>query len=192
MIEKVLNSLNIQIPEVSREPISEDLPVINANPHCGPLPLVDIEAYWDTDYMNLKGMLSSKYVQFQIMPRGRPHFALIDLALINDNLATLCFLLYTGKTYGKNYRYVQISTIAAFKQEAFIRGSLNQIPSGAIEVDSFEMQCELIKRKPKRSLDVRGIYRVTIVGISGRDRISVACWEGEYFRRKGVLNIKAA
>lgn len=190
MIEQVVNSLKIEIPEVYRKPIPTDLPIINLNPQCGPMPLTSVEAYKEEDYFNFKAVISNEFIEAQIIPRGRPHFALLHVALIDDNLASLCFSLFTGEAYGQKYRYLERGVAASFKKEAFIRGALEKVPWQAIEVDGYEIKCELIKSSPRRSLDIRGIFRVVIIGLADKDKIDVACWEGEYFRRKGVLNLK--
>ena len=191
MIEKVISSLDVKIPEINRNSIPNTLPIVNANPQCGSLPLTDIKVFFDDEYLNLKAQVSSEFIKAQIIPRGRPHFALLHLALIDDNLATLCFFLFTRQVYGQKYRYLERGVIASFKREAFVKGALKKIPFGAIEVDGYEVRCELIKRKEKCSIEKRGIFRVSVLGLRQEDKIDVACWEGEYFRRRGVINIRA-
>jgi len=176
----------VEIPAVVGNPYPADAPIVNANPHSGPLPIVGLQGIWQDDHCLMSGSLDLLYIQQQIDPRGRPHFALTDVALIDDNIATAIYPLFLGMDpYGSEYRYLERGIKVVFHQEAFSKGRVNILPRGVIEVDGYEIRFELL---PHRSSIVpRGIFRVSCLGIRDNDQIPVASWEGEYFRRHGVF-----
>ncbi len=178
---------SVDIPDHNGVPYPVNAPVVNANPHSGPLPLVDLHGIWQEDYCVMVGRLDLEYIRTQIDPRGRPHFALTDIALIDDNIATAMYPLFLGMDpYGSEYRYLERGICACFHQEAFTRGRMVNMPRGTIEVDGYEIRFELLPHR--NSIVSRGTFRVSALGVTGDDFVPVASWVGEYFRRHGVLS----
>ena len=182
-------SLKVSIPELNRQPISSDLVIPNLNPQCGARPLERIKLYYDNNYANAEAQLSADFLKAQMIPRGRPHFALLHMALIDDDLASASFCAITSQTYGKEYRYVELWAKVCFHREAFLRGHIRCSTKGAIEVDTFKVLWELIKEKPHHNFHQRGIWRVSVIGVRSDEPIPIASLEGMYFRLPAVTKI---
>ncbi|MFA6043208.1 MAG: hypothetical protein WC786_06010, partial [Patescibacteria group bacterium] len=115
--------------------------------------------------------------------------SLLHIALIDDAIASSSFQCIMGESYGERYRYLELGAIAGFHHEAFFRGSLSQVPLGAIEVNGFLVRWQCMKRKPTSRLEQRGILQVAVLTESAGEEQQIASVEIEYFRRHGVLNI---
>jgi hypothetical protein len=162
----------------------------NANPHCA-WPFRDI--LMDVDLAAGHAVfcsdLSPEFIQTQILPRGRPHFSLLHIALIDDAIASSSFQVVTDEKYGKRYRYLELGALAGFHKEAFYRGSVRELPSGTIQVDGYRVRWQCLPRKAQSSLIQRGIVQVGIFGLIDTEEVQIASVEVEYFRRHGVLNV---
>ena len=139
----------------------------------------------------MQATVSPEFVKAQVLTRGRPHFSLIHVALVDDNIATHCFTADTGQTYGNEFRYVETGVGVCFHREAFIRGAIARPPRGTVEVDGYTVSWELVPYREGVPLQRRGFFRVAVHGhrADDGDVIHVASWEGEFFRRRGVLNL---
>ena len=193
MIEKIVSSGFCVSPVVPSQPeiISGGEKFVNLNPQCGPFPFgeIAVEQNLDENIAIFRAEISNDFAKAQIIPRGRPHFSLLHVALIDDAIASAGFSLITDQQYGTKYRYVELGVMACFHQEAFLTGSLQSKPRGTIFVDAFRIYWQCLPCKKKSPLLQRGIFRVSVIGVVHDEEIPIISVEGEYFRRKGVVNI---
>ena len=187
MAEQV-STLKVIIPKMKRQPISDDLVIPNLNPQCGARPLEGIELFYDMDYVNAKAMISEEFLEAQMMPRPRSHWALIHMALVNDDIASTSCGAITSQVYGEKYRYVELWAKVSFHREAFLKGYLRYPTRGTVEVDTFQVLWELVKEKSHHNLHQRGLWRVSVIGIRDKEPIPISSLEGAYFRLPTVKN----
>lgn len=196
MIEKVVSSgFKVDPPDMKEaRQVLSSLHIVNCNPQCGPLPLINLRTRFPKkeNYAAFVGNIDPAFIKAQVLPRGRPHFGLLHLALIDDNIATASFAVATNDIYGQKYRYIELGVVVCFHKEVFVRGSLSTLPKSTIFVDGFRVYWECLPRKDRIPLFRRGIFRVAIMGLVAEDEIPVASLEGEYFLRRSVLNIAEA
>lgn len=186
---EMVSALRVDIPMLIRSEVPSNIIIANANPFC-PLPFENARYYFEESYSNFEAQLSKEFIMATIVPRGRPHISLLHIALFDDNVATLSFPAITGLTYGQEYRYLESSIAVCFNREVFYRGALKRVPPGAIEVDRYSVEWELLPQSDRIPMLKRGIFRGVCYGhnILMGDKIRVASWEGGFFRRRGVLN----
>ena len=193
MIEKIVSSGFCVSPIIPNQPkiIPEGKKFVNLNPQCGPFPFgeIAVEHNLDENVAIFRAEISNDFAKAQIIPRGRPHFSLLHLALVDDAIASASFSLVTDQRYGAKYRYVELGVMACFHQEAFLTGSLRTKPRGTIFVDTFRIYWQCLPCKKRSSLLQRGIFRISVIGVICNEEIPVVSVEGEYFRRKGVVNV---
>ncbi|MBU1083419.1 hypothetical protein KKE14_03225 [Patescibacteria group bacterium] len=182
-----VSSLKVVIPDMERQLISSGLVIPNLNPQCGVRPLEEIHIFHDEDYANAEAVISSQFLEAQMIPRGRPHLALLHMALIDDDIASASFCAITSQTYGEKYRYVELWAKACFHKEAFLRGHIRCAAKGAVEVDAFKVLWELTKEQSHHNFHQRGVWRVSVLGIRDDEPIPVASLEGMYFRLPAVI-----
>lgn len=189
MIEKVVGNLRISPPSMSScRPVPEML-FINPNPQCGSLPLTNLVMVYKPGepYAAFRGDISPDFIKRMILPRGRPHFSLLHVALVDDNIGSVNFTAVTGEEYGRMYRVLESGTMVCFHREAFYRGSLKDLPRGAIFVDGYVVYWQCLPYR--NSILQRGTFQVAVMGLVSGEEVPIVSIEGGYFKRKGVLNI---
>lgn len=193
MIEKIVSSgFKTDVPIPINPLVSPRGKIYtNLNPQCGPFPFNKIYYQYipDDNFALFNSRLTDDFIQAQIIPRGRPHFSLLHIALIDDAIASSSFTLAIEENYGKNYRYIEFGAVVGFHREAFIAGRLAKNQLGTIFVDGFNIRWQCLPRKDNISIAQRGVLQVSILGLKGNEEIPVASVECEYYKRKGVVQI---
>ena len=179
------NALVVSIPELVRVPLP-DLAIPNLNPQCGPRPLTDIRFHQEEDYINASAEVGMPFADAMIRPRGRPHWSLLHVALVDDDIAAATFAAVTHKMYGVTHRVVELNARIAFHREAFLRGCVMQPTRGSVEVDSFRAEWEVIPHRSRGNIRQHGIWRVSFLGIRDEEPIRIASLEGSYLRMRAV------
>lgn len=191
MVSSVVDRLHVVIPPPAlARPLPNGIPLVNANPQCGPFPFDGIRYHFPSDNgpAVFEAQVSHAFVKAQMLPRGRPHFSLLHVALVDDAIA-VATLTAAGERYGEQHRYVELDVAVAFHKEAFVRGSIRQRQFGTIEVDSLVVRWQGLPLKDHISVFQRGIFQVSVLGMVGDEEVPVASIEGRYIRRRGVLNV---
>ncbi|MEK7124424.1 MAG: hypothetical protein AAB877_01940 [Patescibacteria group bacterium] len=189
VIESILSAFQVTVgPPKNSRPFDGNVTLANLNPQCGPFPFCNI--YSEVNLRNgiarFQADLAPDFIQAQILPRGRPHFSLLHVALVDDAVAATSFSLATGEEYGRNSRYIEMGAMAGFHREAFMRGSNIVRQFGTILVDGFRVYWQCQSRKENVSLIDQGIFQVSVVGLTPKQEVPVASIEGQYFRRKAI------
>ena len=191
MITSLLADLKITVPELIRPVVMPaGVQLVNANPQCGPFPFENImfEADLENGHAVFQADLSERFVEAQILPRGRHHFSLLHVALVDDAVAVSSLTGITGEEYGRRYRYIELGAAAGFHREAFIRGTMTSRQFGTIFVDGFRVRWRCLPSRKRGSLLDRGIFQVSVLGLDAGDEVPVVSVEGQYFRRHAVEN----
>lgn len=190
MIEKIVSTLRLSVP-VPPDPlvISETVQFMNLNPQCGSFPLQGIHFHYDpqANFAAFSATLTPSFIDAQIRPRGRPHFSLLHVALLDDAIASVGFTTVHEQPYGATHRYLELGAAVCFHHEAFIAGTLTAIPRGAVEVEGFRTRWQCLPRRQPISIIHRGILQVSILGIRDQEEIQVASVECQYFLGRGVV-----
>jgi len=192
MITKTRASLKLQLPTLTHPSVlPRDTQLVNANPHCGPFPFVDIiyELNLEDGHALFQAELSKEFIVAQILPRGRPHFSLLHVALVDDAVAVSSFTVATKRVYGERYRYVELGATAGFHREAFMKNSISSHQFGTCIVDGFRVRWRCVQAKERIPLIQQGIFQVSILGLISGEEVPVASVEGHYLRRLAVTNI---
>ena len=192
VITGILSDLKVVVPELTRPmALPADVLLVNANPQCGPFPFENVmfEADLAAGHAVFRADLSESFVEAQILPRGRPHFSLLHVALVDDAVAVSSLTGITGEEYGKHYRYIELGAAAGFHREAFIRGTMTSRQFGTIFVDGFRVRWRCLPSGRRGSLLERGVFQVSVLGLNAGDEIPVVSVEGQYFRRRAVKNL---
>jgi len=191
MLDALNPALKVDIPPLDQEiPFTPEVPLVNANPQCGPFPFTaicsDIDLKKGLEGVTVQADLSADFIKAQILPRGRPHFSLIHTALVDDAIAVTSLTGTTGMVYGETHRYIEMGVVVGFQREAFIRGSNQRRQFGTIFVDGFRTRWRALPEKDNISVLQRGRFQVSVYGLHGFDETLVACVEGKYMRRRAV------
>lgn len=193
MIDSVVSNLRVSVPSL-QNPILFDgkVPLVNANPQCGAFPFWNIHSQVDTanGIARFQANLTPEFIRDQILPRGRPHFSLLHAALIDDAVAVSSFSIAQGEPYGVSSRYIELGVTVAFHREAFMEGSITTTQFGTVLVQGFRVYWQCLPQKDNVSLIDRGIFQVSVVGLTQFDEVPVASIEGGYMRRRAVFNTK--
>ncbi len=190
MIERVVSDLRVTVPRpvmVNESP--RDANFVNLNPQCGPFPFGSVLWQYDEgdQFACFEADLTQDFVDAQIMPRGRPHFSLLHVALVDDAIASSSFTLIAQQPYGHAYRYLELAAAANFHREAFIEGALHAVPRGATYVDGFRIRWQCLPWRDHTPLVRRGVLQVSVIGVRETEEIPIASVECEYFLGKAVV-----
>ena len=188
-IDKILSRLRVDIPRPTGMILSPYTGLVpNLNPACGPAPFsIAMATTWLPEPGAVfEARLQRAFIEAQFLSRGRPHFTMLHVALIDDAIAAAALTGVSGECYGKKQRMIEFGVGVAFHREVFPRGSLKYLPRGTIEVDEFRVRWQILPYKDRISVLNRGIFRISILGIVGGEEIPVASVEGAFMRRKAV------
>lgn len=191
MISSVVSNLRVHVPPpTGAVPLPKGIPLVNANPQCGPFPFSDIRfaTTLDNGPMVFEARVSHDFIGAQVLPRGRPHLSLLHVALFDDGIA-VATMTAAGERYGETHRYIELDVAVAFHREAFVRGSVETLQFGTIEVDSFLVRWQGLPLRQSIPVVQRGVFQVSILSLAGEEEVPLASVEGRYMRRRGVLNV---
>lgn len=188
-IERILPGMQLRIP---RPAIAEPIPypnlVPNLNPMCGPPPFVQATATsWEAaPGVTYEAELTPEFIGAQFLTRGRPHFTLVHVALIDDAVAATTLTGVSGERYGEKRRVIEMGVAVGFHREAFPKGSLCGKPFGTVAVDNFLVRWQLLPHKDNVPILNRGTFQIAVLGLVGDEEVPVASIEGMYMRRNAV------
>lgn len=188
-IERILAGMKVNIPRPTNAiPIPYPERVPNLNPACGPSPFVRAMATsWKAEQGGIyEAALTLEFIRAQFLTRGRPHFTLVHVALIDDAVAAATLTGVSGEKYGERRRIIEMGVAVGFHREAFPKGSLRGQPFGTVAVDGFRVRWQLLPHRDNVPILNRGVFQIAVLGLIGDEELPVASVEGMYMRRNAT------